>query len=90
VRRVHRKIHCFLKVQMAQKLEIVATAWVLTVTDSTWIRAREDLRTNSTKCPEGGNRGVGRAMAMRAIGWDSVQNGPVSQRQNPVSLVRRG
>jgi hypothetical protein len=42
------------------KLFVLAQA--LTVTASAWVKAREDSRTDSTKRPEGGNGGVGRAI----------------------------
>lgn len=67
--RVCRKAQCYLRTQAE---EIGNDCALLTVTASAWVRAREDSRTYSTKRPEGGNGGVGRAMseAMSAIELD--------------------
>ncbi len=42
--------------------------WELTVTASASVRAREDLRTYSTKLPEGGRRGRGSDMYDARVG----------------------
>lgn len=42
--------------------KLFTLAQALTVTASAWVKAREDSRTDSTKRPEGGNGGVGRAI----------------------------
>lgn len=57
------KAHCtYCMAQKGENWKLFAQARVLTVTASAWVKAREDSRTDSTKRPEGGNGGEGRAI----------------------------